>query len=223
MASRKVSGTEFVDIGPAIREGGVALSSKYVRADVYIIDMANKANANEVYSTTRSDMLFAKLASGFSQFIFGSTTAATLRGEIGAISESEAKKAFPTLSNKLSDMAATDDDKKTICRNIGAALSSETQAALSDSGWVALGGGLFIRQIGNIVAIQGTITTVHSGTVFSIPNNIDPPTHSVGYQVATRGSSIAWKVSIASKSRNCVVDYCEDHGKVVEFNLIYMV
>ena len=42
-------------------------------------------------------------------------------------------------------------------------------------------GNIYARQIGNIVSIQGTLKTNHSGTVFTLPNLIDAPKYDVSF------------------------------------------
>lgn len=223
IGSLSISAQQFVDIRPVIKEGGELLSEKYVLSTTYQIDMDNKADANDVYTIEAADKTFSLLDGGLSQFIRGNLTKETLRGQIDAVSLSEVTSEVPTLANKLSDMAKTESDKRTICANIGATYGNDYQKKLKDSGWISLGWGLYIRQIGNIVSIQGKVTTTHSGTVFRIPNSIDPPTYAVNFSTIVSGYSTAWRCTIQGGSRDCNVKYCNNHGVTTELSLTYMV
>ena len=95
---------------------------------------------------------------------------------------------------KLSDLALPNADaKKLACRNLGAAYAEEYQTKLLDTGWLQMGNSgsgtdtrqLFVRQIGNIVSIQGIINTAKrdggnmGGVIAVIPNQIQPPKYGV--------------------------------------------
>ena len=120
-------------------------------------------------------------------------------------------------------MAKTEADKRIICTNIGATYGDDYQKKLKDTGWINIGGGLYIRQIGNIVSIQGKVTIVHSGTVFRIPNSIDPPTYAVNFSTTVSSYSTVWRCTIQGGSRDCIVRYCNNHGVTTELSLTYMV
>ena len=223
IGSLSISAQQFVDLGPAIKENGMLLSEKYVSSTTYQTDMSNKANTDDVYTIDTADKTFSLLDGGLSQFIRGNLTKEKLRGHIEATSLSEVTGKVPTLANKLSDMAKTEADKRAICTNIGATYGDDYQKKLKDSGWISLGGSLYIRQIGNIVSIQGKVTTVHSGTVFRIPNSIDPPTYAVNFSTAVSGYSTVWRCTIQGGSRDCIVKYCNNHGVTTELSITYMV
>lgn len=223
IGSLSISAQQFVDIGPTIKENGKLLSEKYVLSTAYTTDMDGKANVDDVYTIEVADKTFSLLSGGLSQFICGSITKEALRGHIGAVSLSEVTDKVPTLANKLSDMAKTEADKRIICTNIGATYGDDYQKKLKDTGWINIGGGLYIRQIGNIVSIQGKVTIVHSGTVFRIPNSIDPPTYAVNFSTTVSSYSTVWRCTIQGGSRDCIVRYCNNHGVTTELSLTYMV
>lgn len=211
----------FVDLGPSIKEGGQLLSDKYVLKSSYNNDMSNKVGSQDVYTKVESDKRYGKITDGFTSFA-NSVGAATLRTQIGAIGSNDLSK-YALLSNYLSDMAKSETDKKKIRDNIGAAAVSDFQAKMKDTGWILIKSGLYIRQIGNVVCIQGTISTIHSGTLFNIPNSVDPPTHAV-YKAFVFSNSLSWSVAIKGGSRQCTVKYCNGSCyKTTEFSITYMV
>lgn len=224
LASVDITGVSFVNIGPAIKENGVLLRNKYViKTDLDRL-ITGKANASDVYSKTDADSTFAKKANGLSQFITTEHTAAKLREEIGAVSSSDVA-GYAVKSKFLADMATSNEAKKKIRENIGAASTGDFQAKLKDSGWAQCSGqlGLYVRQIGNVVSIQGTIRTVHSGTVFTVPNSIDAPTHAV-FKSISFNNSRNWSCQLAGGSRNCTVIFCNGSCyKDTPFSMTYMV
>lgn len=180
-----ITGLTSVNIGPAIKEGGVLLSNKYVLKTDYDTKISTLALSSSVYSKTDSDTTFGKLNGGLKQFVVGSNTAAVLRTDIGAASIDDITTLFPTKKNLLSDMVSTEDEKKTLCSNIGAVYNAEYQKKLYDSGWKnATGIGINssedwvkVRQYGNIVQIIGHIHPVkqnYNPVLFTLPNGIDP-------------------------------------------------
>lgn len=112
--------------------------------------------------------------------------------------------------------------KKQIRDNIGAAGVGDFQTKLSDTGWVNITGNLYARQIGNIVSIQGTISTIHSGTAFTLPNNINAPKYAVGYD-APMTDGCYWSCKIDGGKKACTVTRCNHHGMTVPISLTYMV
>lgn len=220
-----IAGSTYVNIGPEIRESGVPLSEKYALQKTMTTELAKKANATEVYAKTdtyssvQCDQKFSTKAGGFTQFIAGSNTAAVLCAQIGAIRQ-DALSDFVQKSKLLADMATTAAAKETIRKNIGAAAAEDVQ---KDSLWVQITGSpnLYIRQIGNIVSIQGAITTMHSGTAFRIPNNIDPPRYAVGYDAAMP-DGYYWSCQIKGLSKECTVQRCNHHGITIPISITYM-
>lgn len=217
-----IMGHTSVNIGPAIMENGQLLSEKYVLATKFATELNKKANTASVYTMNQANEKFATKTGGLSQFVSASMSAATCRSHIGAIGQDDLK-SYAKLTNCLSDMATTEALKQKIRNNIGAAGVGDFQPKLTDSGWKWIKDSLYVRQIGNIVCIQGSTKTVHSGTVFTIPNTIAAPSHSVKYSVAFSNKK-SWVCKIAAGQRACTVVYCDGScGKSTEFSITYMV
>lgn len=218
-----IKGLACVDIGPVISEGGVLLSNKYALKTDVATSLSLKANSADVYTKIAADAKYALLSGGLSQFVNSTNTQALLRQQIGALGNSDMT-VYPRIDKYLSDMATSDTIKKQIRTNIGAAGVDEFQTKLRDSGWIRIGSSsLYVRQIGNIVSVQGTIYTIHSGTVFMIPNTIDPPTYAV-HQTVTISNNRNWSCCIPGGTRTCKVSYCNGScGYSTYFSLTYMV
>lgn len=217
-----IIGHTVVNIGPAIKENGVLLSERYVLQTSLTTALATKADTNEVYSIQQADSKFAVKAGGLSQFVTDTVNAATCRAHIGAAGTNDLG-SYAKLSNFLSDMAKTEADKQQIRVNIGAAAAGDFQPKLVDSGWKLIKDSLYVRQIGNVVCIQGSTKTVHSGTVFTIPNTIAAPTHAVKHTIAFSNNR-SWVCKIAAGQRACTVVYCDSScNKSTEFSITYMV
>lgn len=222
IADVSVVGQNAVDLGPVIKEGGVLLSEKYVTKTFLTAQLQSKTDGNAVYTKEQSDEKFATIEGGLSQFT-GTYSKKQLRDQIEAISATDIDGTYAKISQKLADMAKTDADKTQICNNIGAARAGSFQEKLKDSGWVAISGTqLYARQIGNIVCIQGTVAPPHNGTVFTLPNQIDPPKYSVAYK-APLDCNCDWGCKIDGGSRICVVVYCNHHAKTIQLSMSYMV
>lgn len=151
-----------------------------------------------VYTKTVADGKFAAVEQLFQDYITylvksGKTTAQAqqmLRDKFDVFSKKEITDSYLRKDGKLSDLSLPNAEaKKLACRNLGAAYAEEYQTKLIDTGWLQMnnsGSGtdtrqLFIRQIGNIVSIQGIINTAKrdggnmGGVVAVIPNQIQPP------------------------------------------------
>ncbi len=217
-----IIGHSAVNIGPAIKENGTLLSEKYVLQTSFETALDLKANADKVYSIDKANLKFATKSGGLSQFITDDNTAAKCRSQIGAMGATDLEP-YVKLNNYLSDMAKTEEDKAKIRTNIGASAAGDFQPKLSDSGWVNITDSLHVRQIGNIVSVQGKIRTVKSGTVFNIPNTIAAPTHDVAVTIAPYDKR-NWGCAIKAGTRACFVTVCDGtNGKITEFSLTYMV
>lgn len=217
-----IIGHTTVNIGPAIKEDGVLLSEKYVLQTALSTALAPKADVDNVYSIQQANAKFATKNGGLSQFVTDTVNAATCRGHIGAAGTSDLD-SYAKLNNYLSDMAKTEDDKQKIRDNIGAATAGDFQPKLVDSGWKLIKDSLYVRQIGNIVCIQGSTKTVHSGTVFTIPNTIAAPSHAVKHTIAFANNR-SWVCKIAAGQRACTVEYCDSScNRSTEFSITYMV
>lgn len=215
-----IVGQDFVNIAPIIKENGAPLSEKYVLRSTFDTAMSKKMDTTSVYTQQQCNDKFALKSGGLAQFITEAKTKAVLCGEIGALTISDLS-GYPTLANCLSDMAKDEATKKKIRDNIGAAASGDFQAKLTDTGWVQITTTLYARQIGNVVSIQGTLNTVHSGTVFSLPNNITAPRYTVGYD-APMTDGCYWSCQIAGGKKACTVTRCNHHGMNVPICITYM-
>ncbi|NDW10980.1 hypothetical protein [Dysgonomonas sp. 520] len=151
-----------------------------------------------VYSKSSADAKFASVESLFQDYIThlvkqGKNTSEAqkiLRDKLNAPSKEDVSENYLRRDSKLTDLSLPNADaKKLVCRTIGAAYADEYQTKLIDTGWIQMnnsGSGtdtrnLFIRQIGNVVCIQGIINTAKrdgsnkGGTIAIIPNQISPP------------------------------------------------
>lgn len=217
-----IAGHTTVNIGPAIMENGVLLSEKYATVTNLTEGLEKKANSSDVYTQTQANKKFAVKTEGLLQFVTSNVSEADCRSHIGAIGKSDLN-SYAKLENYLSDMATDETKKQTIRNNIGAAGVGDFQSKLSDSGWKHIKDSLYVRQIGNIVCIQGSIKTVHSGTVFTIPNTISAPSHAVKYTIAFNNSR-NWVCKIEAGQRACTVVYCNGScGNSTQFSITYMV
>lgn len=224
-----IAGTEYVDIVPLIKEGGVYLKDRYALQLNVNRALADKADKNQVYSIDNtyskqeSDTIFAKKSNGFSQFINGTHTKSQLCAEIDAVTKTDYDKCV-IKDNLLADIATSEANKQAIRRNIGAASASDIPL---DTGWKHISGtSVYVRQIGQIVCIQGTIETKHEndggGIMFTLPSGISAPQHNVAYTAFTKNNK-CWSCQIGANSRTCSVVHCDDHGQRVTISMTYMI
>lgn len=159
------------------------------------------ANLN-LYTKGVSDSRFAKVESLFQDYITylvsrGKTTAQAqqlLRERLNLLSRDETVRDYLRKDARLTDLALGGTEaQRQVCRTLGAAFAADYQPVLADTGWLQMAGsgsgtdtrGFFVRQIGNIVSIQGYINTARrdgsnwGGIVALIPNTIQPPRYSV--------------------------------------------
>lgn len=217
-----IRGYSTVNIGPAIMENGVLLSEKYALQTNVTSELAKKANSADVYTQSQANAKFGLQGAGLTQFISDSNTAAVCRTQIGAVGSAELAQCAK-ISQYLADMATSDEAKSKIRSNIGAAGVDEFQTKLPDTGWIYMKDMLYVRQIGNIVSIQGILKTLHSGTVFTLPNTVQAPTHPVKLTIAFANNK-SWTCKIDAGQRACTVVYCDGScNKNTEFSLTYMV
>ncbi|WP_195594486.1 hypothetical protein [Bacteroides fragilis] len=203
-----------------------------------------------VYTKTVADGKFASVEQLFQDYITylvksGKTTAQaqqTLRDKFDVFSKKEITDTYLRKDGKLSDLSLPNADaKKLACRNLGAAYADEYQTKLADTGWLQMnnsGSGtdtrqLFIRQIGNIVSIQGIINTANrdgsnmGGVVAVIPNQIQPPKYGLRCSLCdynddhkyNRGSSFI----IRANSRNIQLYESGWYNAATEINFTYFV
>jgi hypothetical protein len=217
----QISGLSAVDLCPAIKENGVLLSSKYATVASLNGLLGGKSNVADVYTKTYTDQNFASLQNGLAQFVNINKTKQQLRSEIDALAMADLSGKYAEISNLLSDVATTEEKKQQICDNIGAARTGSFQPVLRDTGWIKIINDVYVRQIGNIVSIQGALITIHSGDVFVLPNTIDPPRYDVVFR-AIMASNGDWGCRILGGSKTCQVVYCNSHGGVISFSMTYM-
>jgi hypothetical protein len=228
ISSIEIIAADSVNIGPKIKEGGVLLSDKYVLKDTYNSDMSKVALADNVYTKTASDGKYSLLDGGLEQFIVGNRTAEKLCNEIGATT-TEAAKDFMSKKALLTDIAANDITRKQICKNIGAVHTSDLPVEY-DTGWVALNDDetLFVRQIGSVVSIQGTVKRSNNATVtplFTLPDSISAPKidyRFIGWSYY-QPYGVTW-MSIESESKKCLLDdyTAIDGNRSVSISITYM-
>ena len=155
-----------------------------------------------LYTKAGADSRFATLENLFQDYINflvrqGKSTSEAqqlLQARLDVLSKNEIIKDYLRKDSKLSDLLLpTAEARRQACRTLGAAYAEEYQPLLADTGWMQMensGSGtntqsLFIRQIGNIVSIQGAVNTANrdgdnwGGVVAVVPNKIQPPRYSV--------------------------------------------
>lgn len=228
IGSINIVGTGYVNIGPVIQENGVALSTKYVlRSDLPSWVFGNAPSSG--LTQEMADARYALKTGGLSQFIIAPNTASVLRGQIGALGQTEGDLRYAKLGSYLSDMARTEAEKALIRQNIGAAASS-IQYTIYDSGWIMTKGDmLYSRQWGKVVSIQGKVYTNYANQIlFAIPNGIGVPAYDVEVICSDdlgSSSNYNFRVKIAAGQRNAVVTYMAPgmYNTLVVFTLTYMV
>lgn len=203
-----------------------------------------------VYSGKDADGRFARLSELFQDFITylvsqgkSSTEAQqVLREKLGAAGSQELTDNYVRRDGKLSDLIlANDEARKLACKTLGAAYAADYEPKIVDTGWMQMsnsGSGtdtreLFVRQIGNIVCIQGRINTARrdgsnwGGTVAIIPNKISPPKYGLRLSVAdfnddhkyNRGTSFM----IDANSRKVQLYESGMYNNTTNLNFSYMV
>ena len=203
----------------------------------------------KIYSKTDADTTFASVGNLFQDYITylakeGKTTAQAqtiLRDKLNVPSKEDVSGNYLRKDAKLTDLSLPNDDaKKLACRTIGAAYAEEYQTKLKDTGWLQMsnsGGNtdtrqLFVRQIGNMVCIQGTVNTAkrdgsnQGGTVAIIPNQIDPPKYGLSTSAQSfnddhkynRGTTFV----LRGNTRNIVLYESGHYNIETEINFSYM-
>lgn len=203
-----------------------------------------------IYTRTAADERFASLENMFQDYIAylvrqGKTTAQAqqlLREKFDVLSKDQVVQDYLRRDAKLSDLVLTTaESKRQVCRTLGAAYAEEYQPKLSDTGWLQMsnsGSGtdtreLFIRQIGNIVSIQGSVNTAkrdggnQGGTLALIPNAIQPPKYSVRCTAANWNDDHAYNRGstflIYGSSRKVQLFESGMYNVNVELNFTYFV
>lgn len=156
----------------------------------------------DVYSKEETDGKYPAIASLFQDYInyltgqgkSNSEAQKELRDKLDVLSKTDVSGTYLRKDSKLSDLLLTNTEaKKQVCSKLGAAYAPEYQPKVPDTGWRQMGNSgngtdtsrLFVRQIGNIVCIQGVINTARrdggnmGGTVAVLPNGISAPAFGV--------------------------------------------
>lgn len=225
--------------------GGVDIMSSLVSKTDMNNSLSSKADSSDVYTKQITDDTFVKRIDGISAFVTeaggGETGKESVRNAIGAVSQAELNEAVMK-SQLFKDIvanglpSASDSSyassliarKRALCENIGAAYKDDVQASPKDTGWLTMSvqncgitTKLYVRQVGHVVSIQGELHTHHSGTIFTLPNSIDPPKYKIGYSHNKDG---IWHCIINGGSRDCVVDKCDNGcSEYIGFLITYLV
>lgn len=204
----------------------------------------------DVYSKTEADKKYASVSSLFQDYITllvsqgksSSDAQKILRDKLNVLSKEDVTGSYLRKDSKLSDLSLPNADaKKNACQNIGAAYAPEYQTKIVDTGWKQMansGSGtdtrrLFVRQIGNIVCIQGVINTARrdgsnmGGTVAILPNGISTPPYGIRTTLCdwnddakyNRGTSFI----LRGGTRNIVIYESGWYNVDTEMNFTYMV
>lgn len=239
------SNTEGFVTGKVVKDGLDKKANKLL--DGYNSDEKKAIAKNiDVYTKSEADGKYASVSSLFQDYINYQISKGTsqadaqkaLRNKINCPGNEEVLKK----SNKLSDLPiANEEDKKQICNRLGAAYAKEYQAKLNDTGWLQMGNsgsetdtsGLYIRQIGDIVSIQGKVNTAKrngsnmGGVVAVIPNQIDPPRYGLKTSLCdynddhkyNRGATFV----IQGGNRNLLIYESGWYNVNTELNFTYMI
>lgn len=204
----------------------------------------------EVYQKTEADGRYAGIASLFQDYITylvaqgksNNEAQKTLRDKLDVLSKTDVSGTYLRKDGKLSDLSLPNADaKKKACATLGAAYAAEYQTKVPDSGWLQMsnsGNGtntsrLFVRQIGNVVCIQGIINTAcrdgdhWGGTVAVLPNGISAPRFGLRTTMCdwnddakyNRGTSFV----LRGGTRNIVLYESGWYNVDTEINFAYMV
>lgn len=196
-----------VNICPAIKENGVLLSNRYAKKD-----------------------------SGLSQFVNTTNTQAVLCNQIGAATTQEVAVLSNQMNNTyakkdklLSDMAITLADKKTIRDNINAEEKGMCEPKWHDTSWCPVIGadGLFVRQKGNMVCLQGWVEIGNElSLIITLPQEIAMSSFDIGGgSVAKINNGIGlFTYKIAKNTRQCTITAVNGYQNCkIDISLIYMV
>lgn len=225
--------------GSLIVNGTNILATMAKSADVTSL-LNGKMDAGSAYTKTESDNRYLQITTGLQSLLTQAGSQAAFCSTIGAVTSSTldnyAKKSealtdivyygLPAVSD--STYATKLEERKKAMRDAIGAASTSDIADVKDTGWIAMTVDncsivtkIYVRQVGKVVSIQGQLHTHHSGTIFTLPNNIDPPTYEIGYSHNKKGN---WHCIIKGGSRDCVVDYCSNGcSQYIGFLMTYLV
>lgn len=203
-----------------------------------------------VYSKGEADKKYTAVALLFQDYITylvsqgkSSTEAQKiLRDKLDVLSKTDVTGNYLRKDGKLSDLSLPDNaSKKSVCQKIGAAYAEEYQIKVADTGWLQMnnsGSGtdsrrLFVRQIGNVVCIQGILNTARrdgsnwGGTVAIIPNKVSPPRYAVRTTLCNWNDDTKYNRGvtfvISGNSRNINIYESGFYNVDTEVNFSYMV
>lgn len=203
-----------------------------------------------VYQKTESDTKYAGISLLFQDYInylVGQGKKAAdaqkiLRDKLDVLSKTDVSGTYLRKDSRLSDLSLTNADaKKQVCNTLGAAYAPEYEMKIKDTGWMRMANSgnstdtsrLFVRQIGNIVSIQGIINTARrdgsnmGGTVAVLPNGISAPRYGVRTTLCdwnddakyNRGTSFV----LSGGSRNIRIFESGWYNVDTDMNFTYMV
>lgn len=204
----------------------------------------------DVYQKTEANAKYAGIASLFQDYINylvgqgkkASDAQKILRDKLDVLSKTDVSGTYLRKDGRLSDLSLPNADaKKQVCNTLGAAYAPDYQTKIADTGWLRMansGNGtdtsrLFVRQIGNIVSIQGVINTARrdgdhwGGTVAVLPNGISAPKYGVRTTLCdwnddtkyNRGTSFV----LSGGSRNIRIYESGWYNVDTDMNFTYMV
>ena len=234
-----VLGNDVTVTGNLIVKGTDILSSFAKKSDV-TSSLSGKMDNGSAYLKSESDKRYYQVSNGLQTMITNAGGQNGFCAAIGAVVPNTLND-YVKKSERLSDMvyyglpSATDstyttkleERKKAIRDAIGAASVSDLTDK-KDTGWIEMAvencgivTKIYVRQVGKVVSIQGQLHTHHSGTIFTLPNNIDPPAYEIGYSHNKAGN---WHCIIEGGSRVCKVDYCNGGcSEYIGFLMTYLV
>lgn len=203
-----------------------------------------------VYNKQEATEKFVSIASLFQDYINylvkeGKTTSQAqqiLLEKLNVFSKEEIKDVYVRKDTKLADLVLPDaNSKKIACQQLGAAYAEEYQTKILDTGWLQMENSgsatdtrtLFVRQIGNIVSIQGTINTskrdgsAWGGIVAILPNKISAPKYGIRSSMCdynddakyNRGASFV----IPGNGRKLIIYASGWDNRNTELNFTYMI
>lgn len=224
---------------------GVDVMGTLVGTTTFSAALEKKANTADVYTKTESDAKYVKLTNSISVFVTqaggGETGKKAVCDAIGAATTSSmsdvvlksqlfsdiVSEGMPSASDSTYTTKLT-ARKRTLCEAIGAAYKDDVATAVKDTGWIAMNvencgivTQIHVRQVGVVVSIQGELHTHHSGTIFTLPNSVDPPKYKIGYSHNKYGT---WHCVMEGGSRDCVVDQCNSGcSEYIGFLITYII
>ena len=213
-------------------------------------DQKKIASNLNVYNKQEANDKFTSISSLFQDYINyltkeGNSTERAqeiLREKLSVLSKEYITNNFIRNDSKLTDLKLPDAAaKKIACKQIGAAYAEEYQTKITDTGWLQMENSgsatdtrtLYVRQIGNIVSIQGTINTskrdgdAWGGIIAILPNKISAPKYGVrtshcDYNDSSkynRGASFV----IPANGRKLIIYASGWNNRTTEINFSYMI